>query len=240
MTTVIRMLVWMFVPLGIVLAVAAPALSAALCRGDEIDPEKASYVALVLQIFCIQLPFAAIEMMVMQAFFSSRRMIAPTVAGFVFSILAAATAYLLVVKGQMTDTTAILTVVTLTLVLARILKSIVLVGLLKWTVPVLPLRATLWFLARLSGAALAAAAAAVVMGRLYAGPLGFIGTDLANPLSRLLHDRFGRVSHLTEVGFIALAGCVVFVALSLLLRMEEPWLCWHWTREKLKRKAVRL
>ena len=43
----------------------------------------------------------------MQAFFSSRRMIAPTVAGFVFSILSAAAAYFFVVNGQMTSTVAI-------------------------------------------------------------------------------------------------------------------------------------
>jgi len=57
-------------------------------------------------------------MMVMQAFFSSRRMIAPTVAGFVFSILSALTAYCAVVVWGMTDTVAILTFVTLTLVAA--------------------------------------------------------------------------------------------------------------------------
>ena len=61
-------------------------------RAKEIDAQKLGYIAggfsAILRLADAFL--AAIEMMVMQAFFSSRRMIAPTVAGFVFSAVSAA------------------------------------------------------------------------------------------------------------------------------------------------------
>src|SRR5205814_9289602 len=131
------MLVWVFVPLCVALSFAALPVSLVAFRGKTIGETEAGYIALVLKLFCIQLPFQAIEMMTMQAFFSSRRMIAPSIAGMAFSILSAAVAYQLVIAGGVHDNAQILVIVSLCYVLSRVLKAVILVGLLKWTVPVL-------------------------------------------------------------------------------------------------------
>jgi putative peptidoglycan lipid II flippase len=226
LTMIIRMLVWMFVPLCIVLSAAALPICLLAFRGKTIGPTEAGYAALVLKFFCIQLPFQAIEMMTMQAFFSSRRMIAPTVAGLAFSLIAPAIAYHLVINGKMTDSAQILTIVALCYVLSRVLKALVLVSLLKWTVPVLPAAQSIAYLGRLAIAGAGSAAAAW-------------GAQLAvnGPLKGVIKALPGApVRNAAEAIVIGAAGAAVYLALSLALRMEEPALCLQWTKEKLKRR----
>ncbi|MCY3021568.1 MAG: hypothetical protein NTW87_21345, partial [Planctomycetota bacterium] len=230
LTQTIRMLVWFFVPLSIVLAVAALPTCMVLYRGKIIDVEKARCAALVLQLFCLQLPFLATEMMVNQAFFSNRRMVAPTTAGIVLSLVSAGLAYAIVKYGGLTSSLEILGVVALCLVLIRVLKCFILIALLKWTVPVLPLRETMGYLARLVAAGGGAAVAALGAQYLYRGPLSFVDRAL----------RSGHASNALEALFIALAGAAVYLVLSLLLKMEEPRLGWQWTKEKLRRRGQKL
>lgn len=226
LTQTIRMVAWFFVPLSIVLAASANSICLMLYSGKTITPEMAGLAALVMKIFCIQLTFLAVETMAMQAFFSSRRMIAPTVAGVIFSVLAASTAYLVVVKGGMTDATQIAMTVALCLVLMRVFKSIVLVALLKTTVPVLPFAETAGYFAKLLLASGFAAAAAWGAQLLFAGPLS--GVLKAIPGARM---RYG-----SEAILIGVAGAIVYLILSLVLRMDEPRLCLQWTKEKLKQR----
>jgi peptidoglycan biosynthesis protein MviN/MurJ (putative lipid II flippase) len=230
LTQTIRMLVWFFVPLGIVLAAAALPTCLVLFRGRVIGAPQAVLAALVLQIFCIQLPFLATEMMLNQAFFSGRRMVAPTAVGIILSLVASGIAYVAVIQGRVTGATGILLVVCLTLVAMRIIKCFVLVALLKRTVPVLPLAETLAYGVRLLLAGGAAAAAALGMQQLYRGPLA--------PLDRVLKS--GHISNALEAVLIGASGAAVYLAASYLLRMEEPRLCWHWAREKMRRRGQKL
>lgn len=229
LTQTIRMVVWFFVPVCVVLAVAALPLCLLCYEGKKIGPVEAGYVALVLQLFCLQLPFLAIEMLANQAFFSSRRMIAPTVVGAALSLLAPAVAYQLIVGGQMTGITQILIVISLCLVLARVLKAFILIGLLKWTVPVLPLGETVSYALRLLVAGGGAAAAALGAQWLYAGPLHF--------LEKVLHS--ARLGNACETTLIGLAGMAAYLALSWLLKLEEPRLCWQWLQEKRRRRQAK-
>ena len=216
LTQIIRILIWVFVPVGIVLAAAALPLSKVLYQGAKYTPDALAHTAHVSRLYAMQLPFAAIEMMVMQAFFSSKRMIAPTVAGFVFSALSAGTAYVCVEYGYVTSSMGILTLVALCLIVARILKSLLLVALLRWSVPVLPLVETGAFAMKLVIAGAVAAVAAYGAARL-----------------RLADTR---ALQFVLSGVIAAAGFAVFLACSLALRMDEPKEFWHWTMEKLKRR----
>lgn len=229
LTQTIRMLVWFFVPLAIVLAAAAHPTCMTLYRGKIIGPATAAMAGMVLQFYCIQLPFLATEMMLNQAFFSSRRMVAPTAAGIVLSLIASAIAYFAVVQGNVTGPTQILLIVCTTLVSMRIIKCFILIGLLKRTVPVLPLGETAGYLLRVLVAGGGAAAAALGMRWLYHGPLVFLDKAL----------RSGRMSNLTEAVLIGLAGVLAYLAISLVLRMDEPQQCWHWTREKLRRRGAK-
>jgi peptidoglycan biosynthesis protein MviN/MurJ (putative lipid II flippase) len=239
LTRVIRMLVWFFVPLSIVLAAGALPITLALFAGENIHLLEAQFSTVVVQIFCIEMTFVAVEMMVMQAFFSSRRMIAPTIAGLVFSGLTAAAAYAL--GDIINDPFKILLGLSICLVLARVCKVIVLVALLKTTVPVFPLQENLGFIFRTLAAGLAAGAVAwgtaLVLSPLVPRLVEKIqhksGTDQA--LSKL-----AKVCHGGEALAIALAGAVIYLAISFALKMEEPRELWQWTLEKVRRRKAKV
>ena len=216
LTTVIRMLVWFFVPVTIAFAAAAHPLSIILFSGKELKSGQLQFVALVTQIYALQLPFAAIEMMVLQAFFSSKRMVAPTLAGFVFSALSATVTYIGVEYKFVSTAEGVLMLAALSLVVARVLKSLLLVAMLRSSVPVLPVAETTTFALRVFIAAGAAAAAA------YAATLPFHGDS--------------RYKQIAKAGTIGVAAFGVFIAVSLLLQLEEPRLCLRWTQEKLRRR----
>jgi peptidoglycan biosynthesis protein MviN/MurJ (putative lipid II flippase) len=229
LTKIIRMLVWFFVPLCIVLSAAALPTCLLAYKGAEIDVQKAGYSAIVLQIFCIQLPFQAIEMMTMQAFFSSRRVIAPTVAGLLFSMLAPLIAYQLVI-GKITDPYQILLIVSLCYVTSKVLKSLVLVSLLKWTIPVLPFAETAGYTIKLAIAGAGAAAAAWGTQFAFAGPL-------AGLLKMLPGQRLGFAVEAAAIGII---GAAVYLVLSLMIKMEEPRLCYQWAKEKIRLRGKKV
>ncbi|MEI6235037.1 MAG: lipid II flippase MurJ [Planctomycetota bacterium] len=219
LTQIIRILIWVFVPVGIVLAAAALPMSKILYQGPKYTDESLGFTAHVSRLYAMQLPFAAIEMMVMQAFFSSKRVIAPTIVGFVFSALSAGTAYVCVENGYVTTPLGILTLVPLCLIVARIVKSMVLVTLLRWSVPVLPVLETVSFAVRLLIAGVAAGAAAVGASRLNFGE--------------------GRPRQMALAAVIGVAGFTAFLAVSLALKMDEPKEFWHWTMEKFKRRGAK-
>ncbi len=225
LTQIIRILVWVFVPVGIALAATSLPLSKALYEGPKYTASGIDLTAHVSRLYAIQLPFAAIEMMVMQAFFSSKRVIAPTIAGFVFSFLSAGTAYYFVMNNIVSTPIAVLTLVALCMIVARILKSFVLVTLLRWNVPVLPVLQTTAFGVRLLVAG--AASAAVAFGA------------ASLPLMERIHFKNSLLQRAALAGLsgvIALAAFAAFLAVSLALRMEEPALFWRWTKEKLNRR----
>jgi peptidoglycan biosynthesis protein MviN/MurJ (putative lipid II flippase) len=223
------MLLWCFVPVSVVLLFAANPICLTIYRGEGITAEHAGYSALVLKIACLQLPFIAIEMMTMQAYFSSRRMIAPTVAGFVFSALGAAIPYYLVIVQGMSDTTQVLVITAVTSVAARILKALVLISMLKWTIPLLPFGDTVVFGARLLLAGGISAAASYGTLFLYEGPLNAIAKRIPSE----------RMSFGLEAVLIGTAGAVTYLIVSLILKMDEPLSMWKWTKEKLKGRGAK-
>jgi len=221
LTRIVRMLIWFFVPISIILAAAAMPVTLSLYAGDKFGAAEAGYVSLVLRFFCLQLPFLSIEMMVMQAFFSSRRTIAPTVIGFVFSMLAGIVPYVLMRRGYLGTTLEILVGLAVSLVAARVLKALVLIALLKRTVPVLPLTQSIGFLLRVGIAGFGS------------GLCAWAASHLVPPLAlRILHTP--RIANIASVIVISAAGAIVYLGVSLALRMEEPRQMLQWTKEKVK------
>src|SRR5204862_7425190 len=102
------------------------------------------------------------------------------------------------------------------LIIARALKSILLVGMLRSSVPVLPAAETLAFVVRIILAGCISGAAAYATLKLIPG-------------KAWIHQ----VVKCGAVGAVALGA---FVAMSLLLRLPEPRLCLQWSREKLNRR----
>ncbi len=235
LTRVIRMLVWFFVPLSIVIAAGALPLTLALFAGENIGLKEAKFSSVVVQIFCIEMTFVAVEMMVMQAFFSSRRMIAPTIAGLIFSGLTAAAAKAL--GDNLTDPMDILIGLSICLVLARVLKVIVLVTMLKSTVPVFPVAENIGFVFRTLVAGTATAVCAwglsmalnpIVTKQIDKFTRGDAQTQSLSKMAKLIHGG--------EAAIIAVVGALIYLGISMALRMEEPREFWQWTLEKLRRR----
>jgi len=226
LTKTIRMLVWAFVPVCVVLVIAANPICFVLFSGKTISASDIPLPALVLQLYALQLPFSAIEMMVMQAYFSNRRMIAPTVVGLGFSLLSAAVAYWIVIVNGETDGRTILLTVSLSLILAKIVKSIVLVIMLKSTVPILPFGETLGFTVKLMITGGASALAAFACAAATRGLLESV-------------TRNARAQQLALAGIIALVGGAVFLIGSFALRMNEPRECLQWAKAKLNRRGTK-
>jgi peptidoglycan biosynthesis protein MviN/MurJ (putative lipid II flippase) len=218
LTTVIRLLVWFFVPVAIAFAAASTHVSTAFFAGKLLHAAEVANPALVSRIYAIQMPFVAIELMVLQALFSNKRVIAPTLAGAVFSVLTAGVCWYGVKLEYVTTPAGILALVSVAALVARVLKSLLLVGLLRSSVPVLPVKESLLF----SGKLLVAGGASAVVAYLVA------------------HAKHGNgfVLNIAMASAVGVASLTVFVALSLALRMDEPRQFWHWTLEKLKRKRA--
>jgi hypothetical protein len=99
------------------------------------------------------------------------------------------------------------------------LKSLLLVAMLRWSVPVLPVVETTGFVLRLAMAGAVSAGAAVGAAHLNFGE--------------------GRVRQIALSGVIAFTGFAMFLGASLLLQMDEPKEFWHWTMEKLNRRKTK-
>jgi peptidoglycan biosynthesis protein MviN/MurJ (putative lipid II flippase) len=221
-----RMLLALFVPFVVVVAVVAVPLTSLVFRGGSFDALAVSRTAVSMACYTLVLPAAAIEALAMQAFFANRRMVAVTVVGIVFSSLSMAISWagLTWCGGR---ELLLLGIVAGGFAFSRTLKSVVLVGLLRSSAPVFPLAPTLGFLARLALCALAAGAAAW---------LALRGLAWA-PVAACLPGGSGRVGDLLRLTAGGGAGLLAAVAGYAVLRIREPLEMLQWARLKISRRT---
>jgi putative peptidoglycan lipid II flippase len=151
-----RMLLSVFIPFSFFVAVAAVPITALIFKGGYFDAVAVQRTAMSLSFYTFVLPAAAIEMLVMQAFFANRRMISVTVIGVLFSVLSILISWVgLKVSGG--KDLMLLAFIAGGFTLARTLKSLTLVEMLRKSAPVFPFRETVSFLGRVTLAAGAAA-----------------------------------------------------------------------------------
>jgi putative peptidoglycan lipid II flippase len=125
-----RMLLSVFIPLSLVCVVLAKPLTFVLFKGGEFTSQMASWTALSMACYILVLPAAAVEFLLMQAFFAHRKMISVTVVGITFSTLSMVISGVgIVVYGL--DGAAALAVIALGFVLSRALKTSTLVVMLR-------------------------------------------------------------------------------------------------------------
>ncbi|MHC4506598.1 MAG: lipid II flippase MurJ [Planctomycetota bacterium] len=181
-------------------------------------------VAVANACYILVLPALALEKLVMQGFYSNRRMIAPTVLGIVFSSLSIGVSVVGIRVLDLTGAAAI-AVVALGFVASRCLKTVALVTVLRRRVPMFPARETFVFVLKaLAVAATTAGSAALVRW----------GYESVWPLAPAVEVGM-RVTLLRTAPEIMLAGAVSIAAglgAIKLLRMEE--LAWviDWFRRK--------
>lgn len=161
-----RMLLVVLLPMTAVIVTLAAPLAQVLFQSGKVGAAEAAEVGTIMSCYTAVLPAAALEMIFMQAYFSSRRTVSVTVIGMFFSALSMAVSYLGVVRYELRGLEAVM-VVALGFTASRWLKTFALVGFLKLGgLRVFPALPTLSFLAR---ALVLTAACALVAHAGYAG-----------------------------------------------------------------------
>lgn len=219
-TRIGRQLLALFIPFAVVVGVLAAPLTGLLLGGGHFDALAVRRTALTTACYTLVLPAAAIEALLMQAFFANRRMVAVTVAGIGFSSLSMLLSWLGLKLGG-GNALILLACVSGGFALSRSLKSIVLVRLLARQTPVFPRRDTLRFLTRV----LLAAAAGGAVAWLASSACGRLPAPLAA----------GHLGELLRLTLGAAAALPVTLAALWLLRVHEPFELAHWLRLKTRR-----
>lgn len=183
-----RMLLSVFIPFAFFVAVAAVPITSIIFKGGYFDAVAVGRTALSLSFYTFVLPAAAIEMLMMKAFFANRRMVSVTVIGLLFSSLSMAISWVgLKVSGG--RDLVLLGFIAGGFTLSRTLKSLALVEMLKKNAPVFPFREMVAFLARV----VAATAVASVLAWLALHRVGMISG---------LPGRLGDLIRLAVVGTV--------------------------------------
>ncbi len=209
-----RQLLAIFLPFAAVVAVLAVPLTGLLFGGGHFDDLAVRRTALTTACYTFALPAAAIEALLMQAFFAHRRMISVTVAGIGFSGFSILVSWL-GLRLSNGNAWVVLGAIAGGFALSRMLKSIVLSLLLKRSAPVFPLWPTLGFLVRVSAASSLAALAAWFGAQV--GPRMLSGQDAP----RLLME-------IVALGSGGVAAGIALLPAYIVLKVNEPFVLMRW------------
>ncbi len=218
-----RMLLACFIPLVAVIAVLAQPLTALLFAGGHFDALAVQRTAVSMACCTLVLPATAVEMLVMQAFFAHRRMVAVTVVGIVFSVLSMAISW---VGFRMCggNSLLLLGVIAGGFTLSRVLKSLALVEMLRSSTPqAFPVRETLSFLLRVIVCALLMAGVAWLVARHAPQVAGVAGVHL-----------HGRLLLMLQLGCGSAAALATGLVALWLLRIHEPREMAQWALAKVR------
>lgn len=173
-----RMLLVVLLPMTAVIVVLSAPLAQVLFQSGKVGAAEAAEVGTIMSCYTIVLPAAAMEMIFMQAYFSSRRTVSVTIIGMFFSAFSMTVSYLGVVHYGLRGLEAVM-VVALGFTASRWLKTFTLIGFLKLGgLRVFPALPTLSFLAR---ALVLTAACALVAYAGYAGMERILPSEPGKP-----------------------------------------------------------
>ncbi len=219
-----RLLLACFLPLVAVLAVLAYPLTSLLFAGGHFDALAVERTSVAMACCTLVLPATAVEMLVMQAFFAHRRMVAVTVVGILFSLLSMVISWL-GFRWCSDNSLLLIGVIAGGFTVSRALKSFVLVEMLRSSTPqAFPVRETLSFLVRVSACALLMAGAA------------WLAVWLVPAVTS--GGRHGRILDLLRLGGGAAAAAIVGLAATRLLRIREPYEMVQWALNKLRKRRA--
>ncbi|MDR2849790.1 MAG: oligosaccharide flippase family protein [Verrucomicrobiota bacterium] len=216
-----RMLLAVFTPIALFVAVAAVPITAVIFKGGFVDSESVVRIAVSLACYTLVLPGAAVEALMMRAFFASRRMWSVTAVGMAFSVVSILISWVgLRVCGEGHELW-LLAFIAGGFTLSRTGKCITLVEMLKKNTPAFPFVETLGFMARLGVAAgLASGAGWLLLNR--------VGAVAA------LHGRLGDV---LKLGIAGSAFTAVYLAAAYALRIGELHELLDVVRDKVRKRA---
>lgn len=217
-TGAIRLLALFFIPLTIGTIIMRESVVRFLYDWGKWTQASTDWTSLALGCYVIALIFYACEVVVMQSFFSMQNTWIPVSVGLVTSSLQVLGLYVAVSYLDLNKFYC----VALAFPLSRIVKNLVLIGLMKRRVSILPARETLLFLAKM------AVICAGVGGAMYVTDSFAVRfLDLAPDARGLLNPILA-----ARLAVSSLAGVAVFVALCFTLRIEEARVAVDWVRHE--------
>ena len=215
-----RMLLSVFAPFALFVAVAAVPFTSLIFKGGHFDAVAVQRTALSLSFYTFVLPAAAIEALTMQAFFANRRMVTVTVIGIIFSTFSILISWIgLKVCGG--HELVLLAFIAGGFTLSRTLKCVALVEMLKQSAPVFPFFATLSFMSRVT---------------LAAGLASGAGWLTLHQVARVA-ELHGRVGDLLKLGIAGSVFGVVYLAVAFGLRISELRELFMFALEKVRKQA---
>jgi peptidoglycan biosynthesis protein MviN/MurJ (putative lipid II flippase) len=236
LSTSCRLLLAVFVPGAVALAILGMPISVLIFLGGKTGIELASWAGISTACYCLVLPAAAVECVLMQGSFADQKTVAVTVIGILSSMCSVLISYLFIVIIGVEAQNA-LVVVALGFVFSRYLKSIALALWLRRTTPMFPAIPTLVFLLKL-------ALLAIAVGLVTWGVSTGVDAVLPDGISAAIADptKTGEISRMRiiiRLAVAAVAGGVTFLAAGFVLRLEEPKQMIRWTLGKAIAKISR-
>lgn len=227
MTASGRMMLSVFLPGALLIAVMSQPLAMLLFRYGEFDAATVRWAALSNACYIFVLPAQSLEVILMQGYFANRKMWSVTAIGIGFSALSVAISYIAIVRFGVRGVDG-LTVVALSYVVSRTLKTVTLAAVLKRAVPMFPLGPTVWFVVRVLALGAAVGAAG------YGASTGIGAVWRVDPEAATLTTKLALLARLATGGA---AGGVLFWAAAWALRVQEPFEMLRWGWEKVLRRV---
>jgi len=219
----VRMLAAALLPLtAVTLVMSGPVMQLLFDHGAAWNSEDVQRAALALAVLSTSILFIAIENVLMQTFFSLQRTVLPTVLGIIFSVLPGLALYVAIEHLHMEAHAFVLVCVAWPA--AKILKNLFLLGFVQASVPLFTFRDSLAFCGKLAMLCLGPASAVWAAHRWVAGAI-----PLSDHATGRLEFELVKCVH---VGVPSLCALAVFLALCILLRLEEFNVAVQWVREK--------
>ncbi len=236
-----RFMVFLFLPVALVLVVAAKPMSDLLFTFGKLNVQHAGLIGMATACYAIAMPFYGVERVMMKGYLANRRTLAPIIIGIMTSTLSMVACWLLVVKLDWNNSRVlselewkdsyVLLVVPLATVGARALKVLILTAWLRRSIPMFPFRSTALFLGKVL--LLTAISGVAAYGAHFAarGALPDF-TDVAGLKRKLLLA--------ADLGAIGGAATVAFLLSAWLLRFEELSVAMDWVRPRLAKLRDRV
>lgn len=228
-TRSLRVLLFVLLPMSVGIMIVSLPLARGLYQVEEFSYEAARLAGAANAAYTLGLPFIAGEMVLMQAFFSNRRMIAPTIIGMIWSTVSILISYTGIVHYGLTGMGALLCVAG-GFAFARACKTATLAVTLGMQVPLFKTREDRLFFLRLLMTTTLVVVLIILVKAGYEAVLTRV-FPVSLPGGRRL-----TLLMLGEVGVCGAAGAAGLVAGGLLFKMEELRLVINWTRERLARR----
>lgn len=230
-----KLLLAVFVPAAVLLFILGEPIAVLIFYGGKTGIELASWAGLSTACYCLVLPAAAVECVLMQGFFADQRTVSVTVIGILSSLFSVVLSYIYIVIIGVTPQDALM-VVALGFVISRCLKSVALAVYLERSTPMFQLRDISVFFLKLVALSIAVGAVTWLVS---AGVDKVLPDGISQALAQLGTGRELPISRLRIAIRLVIAGAaggIVYLLGSFVLRLAEPRQMITWALEKVLKK----